>query len=259
MSKGAFMIYGRTKVGKSYAVHRCLNYFGLKTLVLVAENGALTTPKQHFLDHIVGAINVLSQEDPFGEAARRFGLVSGTASVNGDGADKIKSIVDQADAVVLDTGSKLVERMVNKNLTEPDKSGKPKFDVRQSYLKAQVHARYLIDCLLQADKWIFTIWHEQQSYSSEGRLVRGGPQVGRLVEDVSSVFDSILRAHFVSGQRVMSCDPMSGSWVGGDRFGVFEKMQLLDLRPQMFRILNPGKELPEELVLAPVEEESFDL
>ena len=161
-----------------------------------------------------------------------------------------KAKAGEISSVVLDTGSEVAARMEGAF----DKQFK---DGRQVYQALSSTFVELIDTVIKLGIWFVMICHETPpEMDKTGQKLRGGPLMPgkKLPRRLPPKFDLVLRAAAKAdslggeAKRVYECNPLSGDYIMKDRFGVTLKEQPMELAPIVFRIMNPGQPVPQELL-----------
>ena len=232
---GSVLIYGPTKIGKTLDLCHAFKTKSKQPFVLLSEPDGLSSiaanlgwmPDHHELKDL---------RNPFVEANQVL--------------DKRVLPIARSkrySAIILDTGSELASRFLDAHAEF--KTDNP----LKLYPIISRQFRTIIRKVLTSGLWCCMICHEQEPRDNElSGFRRGGPKLpGSLVEEVPSMFSLILRAGLSvsddgdSYNRVYRCDPLSPRWVMGDRYSVAAEEQPMDLRPLIFRLLNPKAPLPK--------------
>ena len=230
---GTICIYGQTKIGKTSDVL----YTFRDAYVIVTERDALA-PVVHQFGYKPASVKMLGSDRPYEDMLAIIDSEVRPAVATGNHP-----------AVVLDTGTALGS-MLFRCLDKRYKS-----DGRKVYPKFDHQFRHILSELLLLPVWVIVLFHEQVPKSTESAYVRGGPKTGgstALVEDIGGMFRLVMRAAAKLGskgqmERMYLCNSIDPQWVQGDAYGVTGASQKMDLRPIMWRILNPGLDVPESL------------
>ena len=219
------LVYGRPKIGKTVDVHFAT---GGKALTILAEPGGLDSVGPLLgkePEHVL--LTDLSQ--PHAEAQRVLVKVA-------------KGIVEKRwRSVIFDSFTAFAERVLMAHL-ESAKDG------RLAYGRMERDVVDIVQRFLYLpNAWVFGIFHEQPGRMDERGATRGGPMVpGRFFhEQMVGMFSLVLRAYSDGNQRLYSCDPLSNAWATGDRFGVTTRVQPMDLRPLLWKVVKPGEPIPD--------------
>jgi len=233
--KGSVLVYGPTKIGKTLDSCHAFKTKSKQPFVLLSEPDGLSSitsnlgwePDHHELKDL---------RNPFIEANK---------VLDSRVIPAIKA--KRYSAVIIDTGSELASRFLDAHAEY--KTDNP----LKLYPIVARQFRMIVRKVLTGGLWCCMICHEQEPRDNElSGFRRGGPKLpGSLVEDVPSMFSLILRAGIQvsdAGEtfdRVYRCDPLSPRWVMGDRYSVATEEQPMDLRPLIFKILNPRAPVPK--------------
>lgn len=144
----------------------------------------------------------------------------------------------QVSAVVIDTGTELALRI---HSTCDERYGG---DPRRVFPAVKREVTKVVREAINLDVPIVVIFQnaEPRKKSQTMGAKMGGPQLpGTTLEDIRPMFSVILRADYIAGaqgkERCYICDPFDGDWVTKDRYNVCEKVQPMDIRPIMARIV----------------------
>jgi hypothetical protein len=223
--KGTIAIYGPTKIGKTLDVCHCFR----NALVLLTERGGLDSVQSN-LGYTPDHVKLMSIENPFKEAIDAL-----------DGAVKKALSTGKYKSIVLDTGSELADRLLDPLMTRHHN------DARRAYPECYRQFKAIIRRLMAwSNLWLVVIFHEAKPKTTENKYEKGGPKLpGALTEDVPSLFSTILRATYGDADdRVYQCDALSSQCIMGDRFGVADLEQPMDLRPLVWQMAFPDKPVP---------------
>jgi len=225
----SILIFGKTKIGKTLDV--C--YAFRKAFVMLAEPGGLDSVESN-LGFMPNHRLLTDLDNPFIEA---------TNMVNNIILPGCKS--GAITCVVIDTGSELADRFATAAISQVG------IDARKWSPLVQRWFKSIIRPILSQGVWTVMICHEQRADDFSGRP--GGPKLpGALTEAVPAMYSLILHAVVkptVDGYgRFYECDPLNPTWNTGDRFGVTEDSQPMELLPLIFKIQRPDEEVPEKFL-----------
>lgn len=237
MSVGvSILIYGDSGIGKSTDVA----YVYRRAVWLLTEPGGLVPAEQcigHVPEHVCPLYDIDNPDRELRDVVENHVVPLACAG-------KISS-------VVLDTGSELADRMVAAWKAR-------KMDVRQVFGRINDEFLTAIRRLINLKELgldIVCICHEiGPERDDDGNLLRGGPLMPgkKLPRTLPPKFDIVLRAAISvdigNKGRVYCCDPLDPSYIMKDRWGVTGAVQPMELAPIIYRIKNPGKEPPEDLL-----------
>lgn len=232
--RGSVLIYGPTKIGKTLDACHAFRTKSKRPFVLLAEPDGLASVESN-LGWMPDHYELKDLQNPFVEAMK---------AIDTRVVPAIKS--KRYSCVVIDTGSEMASRFLDAHAEY--KTDNP----LKLYPIVTRQFRLIVRKVLTAGLWCCMICHEQEPRDNElSGFRRGGPALpGNLVEGVPSMFSLILRAGLEvssdgeSFDRVYRCNPLSPRWVMGDRYSVAKGEQPMDLRPLIFRMLNPGLQVP---------------
>jgi len=220
------LIYGKTKSGKTLDVGHC---FGKNAFFVLSEPDGLASIEAS-LGFVPDHFELTNIANPYAEVMQLLNRTVLPRIKKGD----IK-------AVVFDTGSEFADRLLSVELANVGQ------DARRAYPKVYQQFTTVMRTILLSGAWFVMICHQKIADPDSDRM--GGPLLpGRLVESIPSQFSLILRAVIENRERMYHCDPLDGEWIMGDRYGAAFEKQPMELKAIMWRIANPGKETPEELL-----------
>jgi len=226
------LLYGSTKIGKSSCAILALKD---KAFWICTERGALApaTDKAVNPDGVIPKfVECLDPNLPFEEMQK---AVSIATQMVRDG---------KVAAIIIDTLSSFADREYARILTKdkvPENYGKA--------AKALAHkVKSLLWQLMDSGAIVICICHQKDPVTIEGNFFPGGPKLsGKLVEDVPSLFSTVLRcavdidAEGVK-KRVFKCDPLDRRYITGDRYGVVNGSAEMDLRAVLKASIAKAKE-----------------
>jgi len=229
---------GRTKIGKTTTVA----YAFRNAAWITTERGGLI-PVKRCLGFVPSFVwTQYSEDNPLGE----FESILEKEVIPRARKGIIKTLV-------IDTLTTFTERLVAQ-LKDENKAmhGLYAFGLLQDTVFA------LIDQLRNLGIWVVLITHVKppQIDAKTGVKSMGGPEFpGKaLTRSLPARMDLVLMADAeqpkISGgsaRRIIRCDPLDPDYLMGDRFGVTQRVQDMNLAPIIWRIKRPGQPVLEEL------------
>ena len=159
--------------------------------------------------------------------------------------------------VVIDTLTTFTERLINQLKGGSSKSGS-QIHGKQAYGAIQDIVLERVDRLRNMGIWVIMTTHVRPPEFDEktGMKLMGGPEFPgkKLTRSLPAKMDIVLMADIeqnaITGaaRRILRCDPLSPDYLMGDRFGVTQPVQDMNLAPIVWRIKRPDQPVPEELM-----------
>lgn len=235
---GTLAIFGESKIGKTLDVG---NAFGQGVYFLSCEPDGCSSIETSLGWMPMGARPeelLVDLDNPYEEVINRI-------------HQTIVPSVEQGlvTAVAIDTLTELADRFA------ASLRAKGMTDARHLYPLLLDQITRIIRTLEHLGVWTIAIGHEM--LPEGGR--KGGMQVPgtRLQQKIPTMFSVMLHACWDRGplpkpgeqpqppKRVYKCHVGDPEWYGGDRWGACLPVQDLDLRPILWRRLNPGQPVPQ--------------
>lgn len=226
-TRASVLVYGRTKIGKTTDV--CYATRRLSPFVIATEPGALDPVEANF-GFRPASIELVTPVNPQLEMIQ---LLAGPAR---------QAVAAGARVLIWDSMTSFCVRLFS-HLMAVHKDGRRVYSLMRPMVADLVTSFLSIPALVHV-----AIAHEELPHDGEYGMARGGPKLEdrRLTEAIPGLFRLVLRATASGTKRTYECDGMNPLWVMGDGYGSAFPSQPMDLRPILWRVLNPAIPVPQE-------------